>query len=72
MTQCEKILQYMKDHGQITPLDALREFSCMRLAARIADLRNRGYEINSEIVSSLNRSGEVVRFSVYTLGENHD
>ena len=39
MTQCEKILDYMRSNGSITPLDALREFGCMRLASRINDLK---------------------------------
>lgn len=33
MTQCEKILKYIDENGSITPLDALREFGCMRLAS---------------------------------------
>lgn len=39
------ILLYLKEHGSITALDAIREFGCMRLAARISDLRERGYDI---------------------------
>jgi hypothetical protein len=31
----------------ITPLDALREVGCMRLAARIAELRARGEDIQT-------------------------
>ena len=47
MTQCEKILDYMRLNGSITPLDALREFGCMRLASRITDLKAQGYDIIS-------------------------
>ena len=31
MTQCEKILDYMRLNVSITPLDALREFGCIWL-----------------------------------------
>jgi hypothetical protein len=40
----------------------------MRLAARIKDLRNRGEEIETEIVKGLNRNGETTRYAVYRLG----
>ena len=45
MTQCERILQYMHENGSITPLDAMREFGCMRLGARIYDLKQAGTRI---------------------------
>lgn len=67
MTQCQKILEYLKEYGSITPLDALKEFGCMRLAARIADLIHQGYQIDSNIENSINRSGEKVHYARYTL-----
>lgn len=48
MTQCEMILQHMKDNdGGITPLDALERYGCFRLSARISDLRKQGHNIVS-------------------------
>lgn len=47
MTQSEIILDMLK-RGPITPLDAQREAGCMRLAARIYDLRRRGHHIIEE------------------------
>ena len=69
MTQTEKILTYMRDYGSITPLDALAEFGCMRLAARIADIRATGIPITSTMEISKNRYGETVRYSRYKLEE---
>lgn len=67
MTQCEKILDYMKTHKEgITPADAIDHFRCFRLAARISDLRSRGYKINSTIVTET-RNGTKVQYSRYTL-----
>lgn len=37
-----KILRWMQNKGSITPQDALT-FGCMRLAARIKNLRSDGY-----------------------------
>lgn len=69
MTQAEKIVKYMKEYGGITQLDALREFSCMRLASRISDLRRDGMRIKSEMVKAKNRYGEPISFARYSLEE---
>ena len=50
MSQCEMILEYMKEKGSITPLEALNELGCMRLGARIWDLRHEGHNIRREMV----------------------
>jgi hypothetical protein len=50
MTQADAILHWLQ-HDPITPADALREFGCMRLAARISDLRAKGHQIYTEIIS---------------------
>lgn len=49
-SQTNQILEYMRAGNSITPLDALRLFGCMRLGARIYDLKQRGYVINTSIV----------------------
>ncbi len=66
-TQNEKILKYLKENGSITPIDALREFGCMRLGARIWDLKSIGYEITSKMETTKNRYGEPVHFARYFL-----
>ena len=66
-TQCDRILRYMQERGSITPVDAMREFGCMRLAARIGDLRKAGHDIKDQWASSENRWGETVRFKAYGL-----
>lgn len=40
-----QILEHLKRHRSITPMDALNLFGCYRLAARIYDLRDAGHEI---------------------------
>ena len=67
MTQTNQILDHLKAHRTITPLDALRLYGCMRLGARIWDLRRLGFKIRSEIVTDVNKNGEPVRFAKYTL-----
>lgn len=67
MTQCEKIINYIEEHGSITPLDALREFGCMRLASRITDLKSEGYKFSTIIETSKNKYGDVIRYARYSL-----
>jgi hypothetical protein len=50
MTQTTDILRILKLRGTITPLEALDEVGCFRLAARISDLRAEGYPIVTEWV----------------------
>lgn len=70
MTQTERVLQYLKDFGSITPLQALSDLGVMRLGARIWDLRQEGYPITRRMVGSKNRYGESVSFAEYRLGGN--
>ena len=67
LTQCDKILQYIEEKGSITPLDALREFGCMRLASRMCDIKKMGYPVRRTMEVSKNRYGEPVRFAKYTI-----
>jgi len=39
MSQRSKILSHLKRHKTITPIQALNDFGCLRLAARIQELR---------------------------------
>lgn len=59
----------MKEHGSITPVDALREFGCMRLAPRISDLKDDVYKIQAVSESATNRYGDKVRYARYYLDE---
>ena len=67
VTQKDKILRYMMENGSITPLDAMREFSCMRLGARIADLKADGYDIRTEFRSGKNKFGEATHWASYSI-----
>ena len=45
MSQNEVIRAALLSGRSLTPLDALNEFGCFRLAARVADLRREGMDI---------------------------
>ena len=66
MGQRLQILGHMRREGEINPLMALERYGCMRLAARINELRNRGYKIRSEIRKGHNGK----HYAVYSLRGN--
>lgn len=72
LTQREKILQYMVAYGAITPIDAMREFGCMRLATRIFELKQAGHNITTTIESAKNKFGDTVHYARYTLIKRED
>lgn len=51
--QNDAILEYLQEGHTLTPLDALNEFDCFRLSARIKDLRNKGYNVHTRMVDTL-------------------
>jgi len=66
-SQAQMILRYITETGSITPVDAMREFACMRLSGRILDLRKLGYPIRTTMEDSVNRFGRRVSFARYSL-----
>ena len=60
--QSQKILEYMAQGHRISPLEALNKFGCLRLGARIYDLKNEGHNIITEMVSENGK-----RFARYSL-----
>lgn len=66
MNQCEMIVEYMKENGSITSLEAIQNLGCTRLSARISDLKDAGYRIHSEMVKVKTRNGKtkVMRYSL--------
>lgn len=72
ITQCDRILRHLRDYGSISSLEAISEYSILRLASRIADLKRRGFNITSETVHGKNRYGEPTHYSVYKLTEEKE
>ena len=56
MTQCEKVVKYIKDNGTITQREALG-LGIYRLASRISELRSAGMKIKTEDVKVQNVDG---------------
>ena len=46
-SQSTNILKHLQSNGTITPMDALNQYGCFRLAAVVFDLRKEGHNITT-------------------------
>ncbi|NRB03666.1 MAG: hypothetical protein HRU30_10435 [Rhodobacteraceae bacterium] len=51
-TQTQQILDHLQSGKSITPIEALNEYGCFRLGARIYDLRKDGHSIEKDMVQT--------------------
>lgn len=56
ITQTDGVLAILQARGSLTPLEALDELGCFRLAARVYELRAEGHHIESEHVTKNGKS----------------
>lgn len=68
MTQNERVIAYMREHGSITQRDAMW-LGIYRLSARIFDLRKAGYRVQSQWETVENKYGERATIARYSLAE---
>ncbi len=66
-TQNAQILAHLKSGKSITPLEALSEYGCFRLGARVYDLKQEGHPITGDMVEL--PTGK--RVKEYRLSEGH-
>ena len=72
-THCDNIIRFCEDnHGKITSMDAITNFKCTRLGARIWDLENKGYNgriyyFKHHMVYTVNEHKKPVKYMEYTL-----
>lgn len=72
MTQRDAILQYIKDFGSITPMQAFSDLGITKLATRISEMRKDGMEFKIETVKNRNRYGKTVQYARYSFCEVKD
>lgn len=63
-TKTAKIVQYLQEHGSITPQDALQKFHVFRLASIIYNLRGR-YDIATSMEEGEDADGNKVTYARY-------
>lgn len=67
MTQDERIIEYLKEHGSITPVEAWNELGITKLATRVSVMSRDGIAFNKELVKGVNRYGQPVHYMRYSL-----
>jgi hypothetical protein len=70
MTQLQTVMVHLRLHGSITSWEAITKYNITRLSAVIYKLRNRlGLDIDSTLINTTTRSGEPVRYTIYTYND---
>lgn len=68
-SQTQLILEHLLAGNSLTPKQAERmPFCCMRLAARILDIRRSGYQVKTDTVKhKSHRTGKPIAYARYSL-----
>ena len=64
VSQAEAILSDLRKGAKITPLDALENYGCFRLGARIFDLKRKGHPIKTELHEDPETGKRYARYSM--------
>ena len=66
-TQKEEILKHLTEFGQITSLEAIKEYGVTRLADKVYLLRKDGFNVKTELKKFTNRYGNISSYGIYKL-----
>ncbi len=72
MTQRERILDYIRVHGSITPIDAFRDCGITKLATQVSNMIRDGIAIKKTYEKGKNRYGETVYYMRYSFPEDEE
>lgn len=61
--QARKVLSHLKSRGSITPMEAIITYGITRLAARVHELRNAGFDV----VTRMKRDHSMKPYAQYLL-----
>lgn len=68
MTQRERVLEYIRKHGSISPMEAFHDLGVTKLATIISHLsRKEGYVFRRKYEHKKNRFGQSVHYLRYSL-----
>tara|TARA_B100000035_G_scaffold177249_1_gene151137 strand:+ start:590 stop:814 length:225 start_codon:yes stop_codon:yes gene_type:complete len=66
-THKTRVIKYIKTYGSITPLQAILDLGNTRLAATIFELKDLGWEFETENLKVKNRFGRTTNVAKYSL-----
>jgi hypothetical protein len=65
--QKQAVLEYLQEGNILTRMIAMEQMGIMNVTARIAELRNEGYLIEADLITSVNRYGDKVSSAEWSL-----
>ena len=68
-SQKQMVLDYIREFGSITSLEAFRDLGITRLSAIVFKLREDGHDIDKAIETGKNRFGNRTRYARYSFGK---
>ena len=66
-SQCEELLNYLRKHQSITAFQCYDRLGITQPAARVFELKEKGYDIRTERCQKKNKKGKIIRFVKYYL-----
>lgn len=69
VSQKKMVLDYIREFGSITPIDAFRDLGVTRLSAIVFLLKEEGHDIDAVIEIGKNRFGNRTRYARYSFGK---
>ena len=66
-TNKTRVIKYIKKYGSITPIQAIQDLGNTRLAASVFELKDLGWDIETEMIKVQNRFGRTTNVAKYSL-----
>lgn len=63
-SQWKKVLEHLKHYGTITVIEAQNKYECYRLAARIEQLRKKGFSIKTNEIPKKSGKGTYAQYKL--------
>lgn len=73
MNQKEQVMEYLREHGSITPMEAIAEYGITKLSTVVSLLiRKDGVAISKKLCKGINRFGKTTRYMEYRLEDKQE
>jgi hypothetical protein len=66
-TNKTRVIKYIKTYGSITPIQAINDLGNTRLSATIFELKELGWNFETELIKVQNRFGRTTNVAKYSL-----
>lgn len=70
--QCQRVIDWLKEHSELTTLEAITELGVLRLSARISELKDDGFLFDCRWKEITNRYGEKCKIKAYSLAKEDE